>query len=109
MTTAQKIFAWVKIDPKKYYKHGRLYGLIGTIEGVDGLLYVAAMVEDVDAKFTNEMFKDIIRLYNKRTICLVTDVESKQKLIRRALSRYNFTFTYSDGNMYSTGGKNETI
>ena len=101
------ILAWATMNPKVYYKDGRPYGLIGTGEGEDGLLYVASMVEELDSVFTIAMLKDIIRLYNTRKICLITDVESKQELIRRTLNRYDFTYTYKDGVMYSTGGKDE--
>ena len=101
------ILAWAELSPKLYYKHGEPYGLIGTTEGEDGILYIASMVGDVDSVFTNSMLKDIIRLYNTRKICLITDVESKQELIRRTLNRYDFTYSYQDGIMYSTGGKSE--
>lgn len=98
------ILAWAVMNPRVYYKKGKPFGLIGQAEGEDGILYLACMVEDVDKVFTIEMIKDIIRLYETRTICLITDVESKQELIRKALSRYNFTYAYKDGIMYSTGG-----
>ena len=102
---AADILAWAKLSPKVYYKDGKAYGLTGTVEGEDGILYVASMVEDVDAVYTIAMLKDIIRLYNARKICLITDVESKQELIHRTLNRYDFTYSYKDGIMYSTGGK----
>ena len=104
-TKATDIMNWIKLKPKEYYKNNELYGLIGTVEGIDRVLYIAATVIHEDATFTKNMIKDIISLYKVRKICLITDVESKQGLIRRVLSRYNFTFKYVDGILYSTGGK----
>jgi len=103
-TKAIDVMNWVKLKPKEYYMNDELYGLIGTIEGVDGVLYIASTVIHPSATFTKNMIKDIIMLYKVRKICLITDVESKQGLIRRVLSRYNFTFKYVDGILYSTGG-----
>ena len=99
--TPKHILAWLEMHPKLYYKDGKIYGAMGTVEGDDGILYVAAMVEHEDSMFTIGMLKDIILLHNKRTIVLITDVESKQKLIRRALDRYGYTYRYENGIMYS--------
>lgn len=102
--TPLMVLQWVEANPKRYYRNGEIYGLVATTEGADGVLYISAMVISEDAPFTKEMLKDIIALYKKRVICLVTDVKSKQELIRRVLTRYNFTYKYIDGVLFSTGG-----
>jgi|LGVE01.1.fsa_nt_gb hypothetical protein len=102
--TPEMVLMWVESNPKRYYKKGKIYGLISTFEGKDGILYISAMVQDIDSPFTKDMLKDIITWYNQRVICLITDVESKQGLIRRVLEKYNFSFTYKDKIMYSIGG-----
>lgn len=98
------IMNWIKLKPKEYHKDGELYGLIGTVEGEDGVLYIASTTIHQDKPFTKNMIKDIIMLYKARKICLITDVESKQEQIRSVLSRYNFTFKCVEGILYSTGG-----
>jgi len=99
--------SWITIEPDVFYKDGKPYGLIGTMNNPhSNILYIAATVKDVDDPFTVGMLKSIISMYKRRRICLVTEVESKQRLIRRALDRYDFDYEYKDGMMYSYGGYN---
>lgn len=102
--TPADILAWVELSPKKYYKDGKLYGLVGTIRGKDDVLYIASMTVSIEEPFTKSMLRDIIKLYKKNTICLITDVKEKQELIRDTLKRYNFTYSYKNNIMYSKGG-----
>ena len=93
--------SWLQIIPEVFYKDGKPYGLVGSTRGRDGCLYVAATVTDVDSPFTIGMIREIIRLYKNNEICLITDVESKQDLIRRSLDRYEFSYEVKDGILYS--------
>lgn len=97
---------WAEMRPKVYYKNNKPYGMMAT-NIIDNIVYIAATTENIDDTFTLSMIKDIIMMYKQNKICLVIDTESKQKLIRRALSRYKFTHEIKDGIMYSKGGLND--
>jgi hypothetical protein len=99
--TPSDVLMWVESNPKRYYKEGQIYGLISTFEGEDGILYVAGMVEHIDASFTKDMIKDIILLGKTRIICLITDVESKHELLYKALTKWRTSVEYKNGNMYT--------
>lgn len=99
--TSRTILNWVEMNPKRYYKDGKIQGLMSTKE-VDGVTYIGCMA---DGLFTYNMIKDIIMLYETRVICLIVDTKSEQELIRRALSRYSFRYEYRDDIMYAIGDR----
>ena len=94
---------WVEIQPKVYYKDGEPYGLIGTVVG-DSITYIASTARNVDDDFTIGMIRDIIRYYNSGKICLISGTLSRQDLIRRGLSRFDFEFKQDGNKMYAYGG-----
>lgn len=80
---------WAMLMPELYYKDGSPHGVIGIHrEGYMAMVYSMAKNDE----FTVGMLRDIIRLYNRENICLITDVESEFDKIKKVLSRYNFTF-----------------
>ena len=91
---------WVELQPHVYYKDGKPYGLIGTVIS-DSITYIASTTTHVDNGFTIGMIRDIIRLYNNSTICLITESKDHQDLIRRSLSRFKFEFEDRNGVLYS--------
>lgn len=95
---------WFDLEPTIYYKDDKPFGLMAFIDNpADFTRYIAATVKNIDQNFTISMLKDIIIQYEARPICLITDVASKQELIRRVLSRYDFEFHYKDNVMFSYG------
>ena len=99
--TGEDLFTWIECEPKKYYRQGVLHGLIKDIEGQDGILYLACTTRHIDDKFTKDMIKDIIMFGKTRNVCLITDVQSKQELIAKALTKWRTSVKYKDGNMYT--------
>ena len=91
---------WVKLQPKVYYKDDKPYGLLATVQ-VDSVTVVASTVTNPDLPFTIGMLRDIKKLNANGKICLITDVESKQELIRNTLDKYGFRYEYRDGAMLS--------
>lgn len=100
MTLAHTVLHWVAMNPKKYYKDGQLYGLVGTIDGDDGYKYVFVMAHHVEARFTTSMIKDIISLYRRTKVCVLVDTESKKAMLAKALDRYTDRIEHRDGLMY---------
>ena len=94
---------WLVLQPKVYYKDGNPYGLMGiTIK--DEIKYLSSMVLSPDKPFTVGMLKDIKRMYNEGTICLITDDENYHDLIKKTLEPYGFKFNIINGNLISFGG-----
>lgn len=95
---------WFKLEPKVYYKDDKPYGLIADIDK-DGIKYLSCTVSNPENAFTVGMIRDIVQHYNNGMICLITDDDDYQDLIRRSLRRYNFEFFVNDGVLFSYGGK----
>lgn len=102
---------WDRLDYYNiYYKDSNPYGVIGVIidNGV-AVIYSTAINGD---KFSIGMLKDIIKLYNKTDIALITDKEYAYGYIRKALEPYGFSFHYAEAEsgrkfMYSIHFKGE--
>ena len=80
---------WAHLDYHKlYYKDGLVYGIIGiTFENDSAVIFSKAGNNEA---FTRGMLRDIIKLYQKMSVVLITDQESSFETIRNALDRYGF-------------------
>ncbi len=86
---------WSHLDYHKlYYKDGIVYGIIGvTFEDSSAVIFSKAGTNE---PFTRGMLRDIIKLYKKMSVVLITDQESSFDIIRKALDRYWFVYNYID-------------
>lgn len=84
---------WAHLDYHKlYYKDGLVYGIIGiTFENDSAVIFSKAGNNE---EFTRGMLRDIIKLYQKMSVVLITDQESSFETIRNALDRYGFSYYY---------------
>lgn len=96
--------SWIALQPKVYYKDGKPFGLIASIHE-NGIKYLSCAVLNPEDSFTIGMIRDIIQHYNNDTICLITDDNKYQDLIRRSLKRYKFEYVVKDGILFSYGGE----
>jgi len=100
---------WAMLMPTLYYRDSSPHGVVG-VHRDGGMNVVYSMSKDNE--FTVGMLRDIIKLYNEDSICLVTDYEASFNNIKKVLSRYNFTYVkgeMEDGKklMYSIHLKGE--
>jgi len=89
-------------NKKEYSKNGYPYGLIYTKE-IDGILFVGSKAPHVDQSFTVDMLKDMVEMYNKQSICVISEVKSRRELLKKAMSRYDVKHMIKDDIMYSFG------
>lgn len=80
---------WAMLMPTLYYRDGKPHGTIAVHR--DGNMNVVYSMAK-DDEFTIGMLRDIIKLYNEDSICLVTDYEASFGKIKKVLSRYDFEF-----------------
>ena len=82
--------AWSMINPTVYYLDGKPYGLIGTARSEHIVVIYSCAIND--GIFTKSMIRDIKKIYQEDSVCLVTDSESRQDYMKSLLERYGFTF-----------------
>ena len=89
--------AWSLINPTVYYLNSKPYGLIGSARSEHIVVVYSCAIDD--GIFTKSMIRDIKKIYQEESICLVTDNESRQDYMKSLLERYGFTFiTHIDDN-----------
>lgn len=97
---------WLLCNPTMYHIGSEPYGLMFT-DCQSGMTYIYGCARD-NGKFTKDMIKRIISLYNTESVCLITDSKLHQLHIRKVLERYNFIFVDGeDGYLYSFHFKGE--
>jgi len=82
---------WKLTPYRAYNKAGSPWGVITLHSSADLTVVISAAKEN---SFTVGMLRDIIRLYNHTSVCLVTDEESAQTMIAKVLSDYEFEYVY---------------
>ncbi len=94
---------WNELNPKIYYKNDLPFGLIATkYSEIDDILYLGCTTSHPDTPFSKAMLYDILSMYNKQNICLMTDhIPSQAKIASLLTKRYGFTVEYIGDVLYS--------
>ena len=99
--------SWFEQESKIYLLHGEPYGIMSTQE-IEGITYIMSAVVSPEKPFTKGMITDIIKLYRKKSICLITDDINYHEHMKTSLSRYNFEYIIEDNLLLSYHKKEQT-
>jgi hypothetical protein len=87
---------WMDLNPTVYYRNGKPYGAIAKMRDEDGIVWISSMTVG-NGKFTKNMLRDIIRVYNTTSIGVLFAKDSDtQDVIARHLEGYAFMFSETD-------------